>query len=87
MTNRDRDSVAKLLRELSDRLDGAPAVMTERAQTLTTVDGADSTLTAFARATYQAAGLEHTCRDGATTLRYLIDEYLTPRASKLRGRR
>lgn len=59
--------------------------MTERAKTLETGDGADSTLTAFARATYQAAGLEHVCHDEATTLLYLIDEYLMPRQT--RGKR
>lgn len=87
MTNRDRDFAAKFLRELADRLDAAPKRFAESAKELTTGDGADSTLTAFARATYQAAGLEHICRDEATALRYLITEYLMPRQPKARGKR
>lgn len=84
MTNRDRDALAKQLTELAERLSDAPAKImlraTEHAETA-------PSLRDLVISTYRIAGLEHACQDEATAIRRLVEYYLVPRPSKVRGRR
>lgn len=84
MTNRDRDALAKLLTELTERLAGAPAKIAARAEEHA---AANPALHDLIVSTYKVAGLELTCQDEATAIRHLVDYYLMPRPSKARGRR
>lgn len=81
MTNRDRDSVAKLLLAVADRLAGAPADTLARAEAYLK---RDPMLTIGAQHAHQAGGLEHVCESEAATLRHLIANYLTTAPSKPR---
>lgn len=78
MTNRDRDSIAKLLGDLAGRLEAAPAITDGAAKRY--ADGHPG----VNQCAHQAGGLEHVCRSTAAELRYLITSYLTPKPSKQR---
>lgn len=80
MTNRDRDSVAKLLRQVADRLAAAPGE-TRASATRYERDhpgGGEA---------YQAGSLEQVCRREATALESLIAGYLSPAKPRARGKR
>jgi hypothetical protein len=79
MTNRDRDSVAKLLLLEADRLAEAPNITLENA----TRNHPESPCP------YQVGALEERCRQTAHAIRALVSEYLTQRvgAASVRGRK
>lgn len=76
MTNRDRDSVAKLLLQVAERLASAPDVALESAQRNAASDPYP----------YQVGALDRACASEAHAIRHLVEEYLTPRTSKVLGR-
>lgn len=77
MTNRDRDSVAKLLLAVADRLANAPDLALDQAKRNAETDPYP----------YQVGALDHACRSEAEALRHLVGEYLVPRPSKVLGQR
>lgn len=81
MTNRDRDSVAKLLRQVAERLAAAPTETWERADAHAKVHGHAS------KAPYQAGALEQICRSEAAAIESLIIGYLSPAKPRARGKR
>lgn len=85
MTNRDRDSVAKLLLLVADRLAGAPEEVVARSKQF-----ADERpeMGRSAQDAYQAGALESACKAAAEEIRRHVAEYLSPRESaRIRGRR
>lgn len=78
MTNRDRDSVAKLVLAVAERLAAAPNLALENAQR-NAASNPDP---------YQVGALDHACRSASEELRRYVAEYLVPRKSKIiRGKR
>lgn len=80
MTNRDRDSVAKLLLGVADRLKQAPDLALENA----TRNAASNP------SAYQVGYLESACGQAQNEIRMFVEKYLTARAPKertARGRR
>ena len=88
MTKRDRVSLAQLLTEVAERLESAPEKSSRAADDLVTNAGPSGLdHGAYVKAVFQAATLEHSCRDSATAIRFYVAEYLTPKPAKPRGRR
>lgn len=67
----DRAGLARLLEEVSARLDGAPVQTLESAERYALTDPG------FNVSAFQAGGLEQICRNEAAAIRYLITAYLT----------
>lgn len=90
MTNRQRDSLAAVLRQIADDLEGAKEHATKRA-----AENADKTgITGTTRETFTSAFVEGWVADAATStaarLRAVVDAYLVPKAPSRaapRGRR
>lgn len=80
MTNRDRDSVAKLLEQIAQRLADAPAHTKECAEQYQKNTGG----VLFNVSAYQAGGLEQVCISSASAIRIYIAQYLSspPRRGK-----
>jgi len=81
VTNRDRDSVAKLLLEVADRLAKAPTETLERAKSYAEdmaarAAGFDKHGAVHA---HQSGGLESACVSEAIAIRRHVAEYLTQR--------
>lgn len=77
MTNRDRDSVAKLLRQVAERLASAPEATRESSERHQPGGSA----------AHQAGALEQVCRNEAHAIESLISSYLAPAKSRARGKR
>lgn len=86
MTNRDRDSVAKLLREIADRLEKAPESSLTQGQKYAAEAGITVGGDTFI-SHYQAARLADHCRIEADAIRHAVEFYLTARPPKRAGRR
>lgn len=84
MTNLDRQSVAKLLGDIANRLLAAPVKTLEAAKHDQATHGHHSPHP------YQAGALEIVCRQEAHALLMVCEHYLTPKApasGRRRGRR
>lgn len=88
MTNRDRDSLASLLRSLSARMAAMPKVVEERAET-DTGEMHHAELKQMAQDIYIRQALALGLRDFAGELQSYVDEYLAakPKPRRSRGRR
>ena len=80
MTNRERESVAKLLHGVADRLAAAPTDTDARA-----VEYAKRA--PEGRMAHQAGQLEQICTQEASAIRSMIASYLTPKTKAARGKR
>lgn len=81
MTNRDRDSVAKLLLAVADRLAEAPHKTSVAAQQFAAErPGMDDSI----KECHQVGALEMVCKLEAETIRGHVREYLTPRQPKIK---
>lgn len=79
MSNRDRESVANLLREAVERLRAAPTSTDEAAQRYRDYLGTRGDTTS--RFAHQSGQLEQVCRNEANALQVVIEQYLTPKTT------
>jgi hypothetical protein len=82
VTNRDRDSLAKHLSTVVDRLLLAPQQAIDDADRR-----ADSEPPGTSPYAYQAGALGQVCRNEAHAIQTFVTSYLTPKARQRRGRR
>lgn len=84
MTNRDRDSVARLLMQVVERLEAAPE---KTASSAARFAAEHPDMDRSAIEAHQAGGLEAVCRGEAEAIRRHVLEYLTSRdPARLRDR-
>jgi hypothetical protein len=85
VNNRDRDSVAKLLEQVAQRLADAPEHTRTNAESYAETVGVAEAPSA--RIAHQAGALQQVCIGEAATIRSYIKSYLTSPPPRRRGKR
>lgn len=80
MNNRDRDSVARLLEQVAQRLEDAPRYTAESA-----ANYSGSPL--FNVSAFQAGALEQICKNESASIRLFVKTYLSAPPPRPRGRK